>query len=333
MNIIKNSLKDGHNTMEFNHIEDINKLDNILKSYSNVNEYKAYMDLYLKIEKQYYKFNKSLLEDRSSTIEALVWFINLIKQYLEKSQKDNLLSKLKDLKIDTAELEKSFNCILDNKGYNLLYNMRNYEQHCGGKLPITTKENINEEFEIYADIPILISTLQDRPPRRKLENQFQGETKVKINDYIVEAFKTIFDLNQTIYRFILQNHDCLYMDCVKLYQFYRGYEKVENEMYEVYFTNSSMQELASGTSNTIDMQYLDRRFIHYLLILQGGFVAHEKLEPNDTYKPSEIYKHEDCDFISGSVKIYYDMEKVDLFLIPNCLSYKEINELSKVYKL
>lgn len=333
MNIIKNSLKDGHNIMEFNHNEDINKLDNILKSYSNVNEYKEYRDLYLKIEKQYYKFNKSMLEDRSSTIEALVWFINLIKQYLEKSQKDNLLSKLKDLKIDTAELEKSFNCILDNKGYNLLYNMRNYEQHCGGKLPITTKENINGEFEIYADIPHLLSMLQDRPPVKKLRNQFQGETTVKINDYIVEAFKTIFNLNQTIYRFILQNHDCLYMDCVKLYQFYREYERVESEMYEVYFTNSSMQELASGTSNKIDMQYLDRRFIHDLLILQGGFVAHEELEPNVNYKPNEIYKHEDCDFISGSVKTYYDTGKVDLFLIPNCLSYKEINEISKAYKL
>ncbi|NFO89309.1 hypothetical protein FDC58_12015 [Clostridium botulinum] len=321
MNIIKRSLKDGKYVMQFNVVRNMERLNEIEKYNSYITEYRFCMDLYLQIEKQFNKFNKSILEDiadRDKTKDILLEFINLIKQYTEKTR-NKLLKKL----TNTTELKQRFKSIQHVKGYNLIHNMRNYHQHEG--IPIKSiKDNINGEVEIYVDIPELINKLDNRYPRQLLEQQFQGKTVIKVNQYIVEAFKTIFDLNKYIYNFILKNDYNVYMYCVKLYEFYNEYKEFDGELYELYFSNTSMDDLATGKSKEIDLRKLDKRFIHYLLISQGALKIDEELIKGEsiTFNNSK--------FICVSTCKCLDKGTAESIIIPACLNYDERSALTEV---
>lgn len=325
MKIIKEKIVSGERVYEISKGKSEDEILELFNLKKSIDKYNFANVLILQIDKKYIKLAKSISEDRGNrenTIDSLTQFLIAFKKY-----EDIIRSKISEEFSDgTQWIEPILEKIHSHKEYNLIYNIRNYEEHIGMDM-LKTQETATK-FVISVNT-VKLNELKSTRWSRKVKEQFEGYQYVEINEYIMKAYNILNLFNKEVYKFILEHDDDLYDRCLKLFQFYREFGK-EDEKYKIYFSNISLEELVDGKSNEFNLNQLDEKFIHYLLLQKPVYttVLDGIVDSNEIITDENGIK-----YLTIQSTQMYDEKKSKVILVPNCLSYNEIEQLSKQISL
>lgn len=313
MSIIKATNVNGETIFEFIECENRYEVNQMKYYIKYISKYRIFKGLYHGVENDYEILSKSISNGKQpqEIRDYFLDYINLLKKFEEKAKRN--LKKFSD----SQKINKIFKDAHSNKAYNLMYNMRNYEEHIN--CPIQTIQcDIEGEVEIKADISKMIDELDDTGWKKLLQNQFKGDTVVEIKHYIKQSFQVVKYVYQEIYKLILLEDEFLTRFCIKLHNFYNKYGE-ETEKYQLHLSDTNILEISDNLK--IDLSnHIDIIFIKELLL------AKKVNATNIECQIGQRIVYDDIEYIcvSKSKDILNNKIKEQIFF-PSCLSMKDIN--------
>ncbi|EOU1634912.1 hypothetical protein ACRTAC_002361 [Clostridium perfringens] len=308
MYLLRQTCENNEKTFEYINIEN-NYEFNQMKYYNTfVNKYRIFKVLFENVTEDFDIFKESLINDINNPKKIgilLLNYINSVKKFEEKSKKE--FNKLFEGNILGNILKKAHN----NKSYNLIYNMRNYDEHIGS--PITSiSTDINGNVNLFSNIDEMKKELKSTGWKKLLDNQFSNDKIIEINKYIYESYKESERIYKQIYEYIILEESFLTKFCVKLYEFFYKY-KDNNEIFALYFCDeANFSKL--NLSNKIDII-----FIKELLFAKRLHIT------DIEFKIGEVFVDNDIKYINIAKKIDIINKKIiDQCFVPACLNNKDI---------
>lgn len=148
MYLLRQTVEDNEKIFEYIKLENMYEFNQMKYYNSYVNKYKIFKLLFNDVIEDYGIFKDSMNVDINNPRKignSFLNYINSVKKFEEKSKRE--LKKFFDANFFKNILREAHS----NKAYNLIYNMRNYDEHIAS--PITTIEtSINGNIKLFANI-------------------------------------------------------------------------------------------------------------------------------------------------------------------------------------
>ncbi|MDY2630101.1 MAG: hypothetical protein SOV85_01920 [Clostridium sp.] len=308
MYILKQTIKGKEKNFEY--IKFNNKYEfNQIKYYiSYVNKYKIFKLLFNDVIENYDVFIESISNSRNrdkKIVNLFLNYINSVKKFEEKSYRE--FKKLFDDSFFKKILKETHN----NRAYNLIYNMRNYDEHIGSPIK-TIKVNINGDVKLFSDIYEIKKELKQTGWKKLLDEQFKNDNIIEVNLYIKESYDIVNYIWKKIYEYIILEDIFLSKFCVKLQEFYNRY-KSDNDIFSLYLCDEKKYDRLKLTNN------IDILFVKEILFAKTLHIANVEFKIGDTIIDNDIkYKCvlKNKDIVNNKI--------MDQLFVPTCLDNKDI---------
>lgn len=276
MYLLRQTVEDNEKIFEYIKLENMYEFNQMKYYNSYVNKYKIFKLLFNDVIEDYGIFKDSMNVDINNPRKignSFLNYINSVKKFEEKSKRE--LKKFFDANFFKNILREAHS----NKAYNLIYNMRNYDEHIAS--PITTIEtSINGNIKLFANIYKIKRELKETGWKKLLDKQFINENTIEVNSYISESYNIVKSIWEKIYEYIILEDIFLSKFCAKLHEFYNRY-KDNNHILALYlcdeknYTNLDM-------SNNIDILFIKEiLFAKRVHVTNGEFKVGETIIDND----------------------------------------------------
>lgn len=308
MYILKQTIKNKEKTFEY--IKFNNKYEfNQIKYYiSYINRYKIFKILFNDVIEDYDIFIESMSKDINNPRKIgnlFLSYINSVKKFEEKSHRE--FRKLFDDNFFKNILKEAHN----NKAYNLIYNMRNYDEHIGSPIK-TIQVNINGDIKLLSDIDEIKKELKETGWKKLLDKQFESENRIEVNLYIKESYDIVNYIYKKIYEYIILEDIFLSKFCVRIQEFYNSY-KSSNDVFALYLCDEKKYTKLELANN------IDILFAKEILFAKVLHVTNIEFETGDVIIDNEIKYRcvlKNKDILNNKI--------VDQVFVPACLDNKDI---------
>lgn len=309
--IIKTYMKDGHKTIEY--IDFKNKYEfDMMKYYQQyLGKFKIFKILFNDVTDNYEILREILNEKKVDIRKAkiiLLSFINNIKKFEEKSIKK--FNDYYEKNLCDEIINRAHSC----KEYNLIYCMRNYDEHISCPI-MSIEESLDEPIKMFTNVGEIYEKLRQTGWVKLLKKQYNPEEIIDINTIIDKVYNVSKSIWKAIWKVIIENDFFLFKFADRLHRFHNRFESgdEENGIYIIYLSNfKDFKKIYWGVK-------IDILFIKEILLSKS-------LDYNNIdYKMKDIIIHDDVEFMK--IKQTYDpfnKKFINQKYLASCLNVEDI---------
>lgn len=308
MYVLRETIKDSNKNFEYIKIENTYEFNQMKYYNSYVNKYKIFKLLFNDVIEDYDIFKESMRVDINNPRKignSFLNYINSLKKFEEKSKRE--FRKMFDYDLIKDILQKAHN----NKSYNLIYNMRNYEEHISS--PITTiSADMNGNIKLFSNIGKIKKELKSTGWKKLLDKQFINYNIIEINEYINESYNVAQMIWKKIYECIILEDVFFIKFCARLHEFYNKYKCNYRDFMLYLCDKDNLDKL--DLSNRVD-----------ILFIKGILLSKILHVTNVEFKIGETIVDNDIKYVNVSKEVDMINKKiVDQCFVPACLDERDI---------